>query len=427
MSASGPLAGVRVLEFAQVIAVPMCGLLLADLGADVIKLEPPRGDTFRLHQATGVRGEGRGFVVFNRGKRSVCLDLGHPDAREVVERLMRHADVALLSLKAADLPRYGLEYARVSAWNPRLIYLENTPYGPRGPYGEDGGYDVVVQGMSGLGAITASDVGGSPRQIRPAYADMGTGFLSALAVVAALLHRDRTGEGQRVETSLLSTAITLAGNIVHHFPALDAPVWQAFADELARLREDGAGFGAQQALFYRTVQATGIGNIYFRHYRTRDGFVSVGALSPGLYERFRRATGLEDPRRRKGFEAATPEGYDALTAMVRSAEDLFRTRDSADWIRHLRAAGVPCGPFHFPTQVFDDEQVRANEYLVELEHPSLGRYETFAPPIRLSESPARAERPSPPLDAHTDEVLAELGLSEERIAKLRAAGAVGRA
>ncbi len=423
----GPLAGVRVLEFAQVIAVPTCGLLLSDLGAEVIKVEPPRGDSFRLHQASGVRHEGRGFIVFNRGKRSVCLDLGHPDAGEVIERLVARADVALLSMKTSDLPRYGLHYERFAACNPRLVYLENTPYGPRGPYGEDGGYDVVVQGMSGLGATTAADVAGSPRQIRPAYADMGTGFLSALAVVAALLHRDRTGEGQRVETSLLSTALALGANILHRFEALDAGVWQDFAEELGRLRANGADVGAQQALFYRTVQSTGIGNIYFRHYRTRDGFVSVGCLSPGLYARLRAATGLEDPRQREGFDARSPEGYDALVAFVREAEDLFRTRSSAEWIRQLRAAGVPCGPFHFPTEVFDDEQVRANDYLVELEHPSLGRYETFATPIRLSGSPARAERASPLLDADTDEVLAEHGFSLDRIAKLRAAGAIGRA
>ncbi len=206
---------------------------------------------------------------------------------------------------------------------------------------------------------------------------------------------------------------------------MDGPTWQAFERQVTELREADGGFAEQQALFYRTVQSTGIGNIYFRHYRTRDGFVSVGCLTPGLNARLRKATGLEDPRRRPGFDPGSPEGFDALQALVREAEDLFRTRTTDAWIEMLRRAGVPCGPFRFPTEVFGDEQVRANEYLAELEHPALGRYETFAPPIRLSGSPARAVRSAPLLDGHTDEVLSELGYAPDEIAALRESGAVG--
>ncbi len=415
----------RVLEFAQVMAVPACGLLLADLGADVIKVEPPRGDSFRLHQPTGVRGEGRGYAVFNRGKRSLCLDLAHPQAREVIDALVTSADVVLVSMKRSDLTRYGLDYARLRALRPELVYLENTPYGPRGPFADDGGYDVVVQGMSGIGGITAADQGGAPRLVRPAYADMGTGFLSALGILVALRERDRSGEGQRVETSLLSTALTLAGNVLHRFENFDPARWEPFERELARLRERGAGFAEQQQLFSRTLQPGGAGNIYFRHYRTSDGFLSVGCLSPGLNARLRKLTGLEDPRQGEDFDAATPEGFDALQAFVRRAEDLFRTKTTQEWIELLREGGVPCGPFHFPTEVFADPQVRANDYLVEIEHPALGRYQTFASPVRLDSAPAQTPRRSPQLGEHTDRVLAEAGLSPERIGELRSAFAVG--
>ena len=412
-------------------AVPVCGVLLADLGADVIKVEPRRGDSFRLHQPSGVRGEGRGYVIFNRGKRSVCLDLAHERSREVVDALVRNADVVMVSMKRADLPRYGLEFSRLRALRPELVYLENSPYGPRGPLGQDGGYDVVVQGMSGIGAMTAGDLRGAPRSIRPAYADMGTGFLSALGIVAALRERDRSGQGQRVETSLLSTAVTLGANLLHRFHDIGRERLEEFESELARLREEDASFADQQRLFYDKLQADGIGNIYFRHYRTADGFLSVGCLSPGLNARLREVTGLADPRREPGFEARSPEGFDALQAFVRRAEDLFRTRTTKEWLERLREGGVPCGPFHFPNEVFEDEQVRANEYLVELEHPRLGRYETFAPPVRIDSGSDSADPPppetSPGLGEHTDEVLRESGLDAEQVAELRSAGVVGAA
>jgi crotonobetainyl-CoA:carnitine CoA-transferase CaiB-like acyl-CoA transferase len=425
----GPLSDVRVVEFAQVMAIPTCGLLLADLGADVVKVEPPLGDSFRRQQRAPGKSadEGRGYAIFNRGKRSLCLDLTHPQSASVVQRLVSTADVALVSFKPSDLPRYGLSYAQLRVHNPELIYLENTPYGPDGPLGEDGGYDVVVQGISGIGAITAAPAGDAPRFVRPAYADMGTGFLAALGVVTALRHRDRTGRGQRVQTSLLSTAITLGANVLHEFEEVDAELRVRFEAALSQLRETGEGFADQQALYFRMLHGAGHGNVYFRHYRTRDGFLSVGCLSPGLNARFLRATGLEDPRARDDFDPSSEKGWDELTGFVRESEDLFRTRSTEAWMVHLRAHGVPCGPFNFPTQIFDDEQIRANRYLVELEHHELGRYRTFAPPIRLEESPARVEGSAPPLGAHTDALLAELGFSAREIAALRDAGAVGRA
>lgn len=422
----GPLADVRVLEFAQVMAIPTCGALLADMGAEVIKVEPPYGDSFRLHLRTGVPGEGKGYAIFNRGKRGLCLDLTHDQARPVVERLVRSADVVLVSLKASDLPRYGLDYERLRSIRPQLIYLENTPYGPEGPYSRDGGYDVVVQGMSGTGAITSAPVEGAPRFVRPAYSDMGTGFLSALAVVAALRHRDRTGQGQRVHTSLLATAIALGANLLHRFEELDGPAWGELENGLRELRAEGAGFAEQQALYYRKLQVQGEGNVYFRHYRTRDGFVSVGCLSPALAERFRKATGVEDPRRRPDYDPEAPGARDALEAMVRETEKLFARYTTAEWIDRLRAAGVPCGPFNFPTEVFSDPQVRANDYLVALEHPALGRYETFAPPLRMEASTVEVRGPAPALDADTDAILGELGYAREEIDLLRREGAVGK-
>jgi crotonobetainyl-CoA:carnitine CoA-transferase CaiB-like acyl-CoA transferase len=255
---------------------------------------------------------------------------------------------------------------------------------------------------------------------------MGTGFLSALAVVAALRHRDLTGEGQRVQTSLLSTAITLSNNLLNWFAATDPPVWEKFETELAEMRARGAGFDEQKDLWSMSVNTGSFGNIYFRHYRTNDGFVSVGCLSPALHARFRAVTGVDDPRLRGSLELGTPEAHDAIEAMVREAEDLFRSRTTAEWVATLRAGGVPCGPYNFPTEVFHDPQVLANEFIVEIDHPAVGPYKTFAPPIRMDRTPTRIQGPSPLLDADTDDVLREMGIDDAESARLRAAGIVGR-
>jgi crotonobetainyl-CoA:carnitine CoA-transferase CaiB-like acyl-CoA transferase len=345
----------------------------------------------------------------------------------VIERLVRQADVALVSLKPADLPRYGLTYEAFRAINPRIIFLEHVPLGSKGPFGGDPGYDVVVQGMSGAAAIAARVRGDAPMNIRPAYNDMGTGCLSALAVTAALRHRDLTGEGQRVETSLLGTAIALAHQLVSWFAATDPPLEEAFRAEVADARARGEGFEAQRAIWERHFTRGGYANIYFRHYRTKDGFISVGCLSPSLNARFRAVTGLADPRTGPGFDMGTPEGYDRLTVLVREAEDLFASRSSGEWLAALRAGGVPCGPLNFPPDVFHDEQVLANGYVMEIDHPALGPYRTFAPPIRMDATPTRVRSAPPLLDQHTDEVLRELGFTGDEVADLRGRGIAGAA
>ena len=423
----GALEGIRVVEFAQAMAMPICGVLLADMGAEVIKVEPREGDAFRKTQMPIIPGESKGFTVLNRGKRSLCIDISSAAARPVIERLVAQADVVLLSLKPSDLPRYGLTYEALSTIRPGLIFLENVPLGQEGPFGQDGGYDVVVQGMSGSGAITARSNGDAPQNIRPAYIDMGTGFLSALGVVTALRHRDKTGEGQRVQTSLLSTGLTLANQLVSWFAATDPPLEEAFDADLVEAQTRGAGYEEQRAVWEKHFMRGAYGNIYFRHYRTRDGFISIGCLSPALNARFRKVTGVVDPRFEPGFDLATTEGYDRVTEMIGQSEAILSGRTTNDWIAAFQAGGVPCGPFNFPPQVFHDEQVLANEFVVELDHPLIGPYKTFAPPIRMERTPTRIRSSSPPLDADTDAILGELGFSDTEVTELRAACVVGRA
>jgi formyl-CoA transferase len=427
-TANGPLHGVRVLEIAQAMAMPMCGLMLADMGADVIKIEPPEGDAFRHNQSPIFPSESKGYVVLNRGKRSFCLDITQADARPVIERLVKQSDIVLMSLKPKDLPRYRLTYEDLRAIRSDVIVVEHWPVGALGPMGGDGGYDVIVQGLSSTGAITAraNESGTAPESVRPAYHDNGTGFLSALGAVAALRHRDLTGEGQRVETSLLSTALAFGNNLVNWFAATDTPIWERFEQRIQEARAAGAGFEEQVRIYQKTIVTGGHGNIYFRHYRSKDGFVSLGALSPGLNRKVRALTGLHDPREEPGFELGTPEAWDALSQLVREAEDLFRTRTTAEWIAAFQAVSVPCGPFNFPPDVFTDPQIAANNYIIELEHEALGAYKTFAPPIRMDRTPITVRSASPLLDADTDAVLAELGFESDEVKSMRSARIVGR-
>ena len=423
----GALAGVKIVELAQALAVPFAGVLLADMGADIVKIEPPVGDGIRHTMEPILDGESKGFTLINRGKRAICLDVTRPEARPVLEALAKWADVVMVSMKPADLPRYGLTYEHFRAMNPKLVFLEHVPLGNKGPFGGEPGYDVIVQGMSGTSVLTARERNGVPINIRPAFNDMGTGAFSALGVVAALRHRDLTGEGQRVETSLLGTAMALGNQLLSWFGVTDPPVEESYRAAIAEARANGEGFEAQRSIWEHHYTRGGFANIYFRHYRTADGFISIGCLSPQLNARFRAVTGVKDPRSEPGFELGTDEATARLVTLVAETEALFASKTSKEWLELLRAGKVPCGPLNFPPDVFTDPQLLENEYIVEIEHPLFGPYRTFGPVVKMDGTPTRVTAPPPQLDEHTDEVLTQLGFDSAAIDALRTAGVAGRA
>ena len=421
---SGPLQDVRVVEFAQVVAVPVGGGLLAGLGAEVIKVEPASGDAARLIRPTGSKGQGRLFLVHNRGKRSIAIDLAHERAREIVEPLVASADVVTTGFKQTDLPRYGLTYEELSAIKSDLVYLENTPYGPAGPMADMGGYDPVAMGLSGAAFQAAADVRGAPRTMVPAFADFGTGFLGALGVVAALRHRDLTGEGQKVETSLVATAMVYSSQSSNWIDGIDDERVAELDADLADAQASGAGFAEQQERWWRSFRRDNVGNATFRYYRCADGFISVACLSPVLVRRFYEAMDLTDPRRGAGWDPDAPTADDELLAWVTGIEATFAAETCAHWLDHLRAHGVPCGPVNTAEQAVDDPQVTANGYLTAFEQPGVGRMRSYAPPVRLSASDPEPLGPAPAVGADTDAVCDELGLSSSTVADLRAAGVV---
>lgn len=414
---TGILAGIKVVEFAQNAAVPYCGRLLAGMGADVVKVEPPEGDAMRS-LAQLAPNEGKAYAVINPGKRAITLDLGAGDAVTVVQALCAWADVVLVGFKQSDLARYGIDDVSARAINPQLIHLTHTPFGPEGPDADVGGYDVLVQGRSGAGYIMNRTEKGVPISTRPAVNDFGTGIASALGVVAALRHRDLTGEGQRVDASLLGTALALATPVVNFFETTDLEPLRQLEEDLQLLRGAGVSFEEEREVYeQRVIPGAGAFRLYFRHYATADGLISIAGLSPGLVRRFHEITGLPLPDR------SDPYGAD-FNAVVEAADALFRTKTSAEWMATLREAGYPCAPYNTPFEAVRDEQIRANDFIIDLEHPTFGTYSASGEPIRFSAAPAERVGPSPSLGQHTREVLAEIGLDATAIDQLVTDGVV---
>lgn len=422
---SGPLSDVRVVEFAQVVAVPVGGMLLAGLGAEVIKVEPPAGDSSRVIRPTGLEGHGRLFIVHNRGKRSLCLDLTHERAADVIGPLVASADVVTTSFKRSDLPRYGLTYEQLRAVKPDLVYLENTPYGPQGPMADMGGYDPVAMGITGVTYQASSELRGAPRLMIPAFADFGTGFLSALGVVAALRHRDLTGEGQKVETSLVATAMVYSSQSSNWIEALDAERLARLETDMAQGQAEGETFGQQQERWWRSFRPGDVANINFRYYRCADGFISVGCLSPGLAARLRAVLEVEDPRHADDWDPEHPKAEARLISWVEGIEARFAAETCEHWLRFLRSHDLPCGPVNYSEQALTDPQVEANGYITDFDQPGLGPMRAYAPPLKLSASPVDPlASPAPDIGADTKAVLTDIGLEPDVIEELLSAQVV---
>ena len=415
---AGILAGIKVVEFAQNAAIPHCGRLMAGMGAEVVKVEPTGGDAMRA-LAQLAPNESKAFAVINPGKRGMCLDLDHENSREVIHALFLWADVILVAFKQSDLPRYGIDWDSARQVNPRLIHLTHTPFGPKGPDADLGGYDVLVQGRSGAGFLMNRSENGAPISTRPAVNDFGTGIVSALGVVAALRHRDLTDQGQRVDTSLLGTAMTLATPMVNRFEVDEEPIAELSID-MAAMRGAGVDFDTQRAMYDdRVLPGAGAFRIYFRHYLTADGLISVAGLSVALHDKFHAATGLPRPDIR---DPHTPE-FDQI---VEQAEALFKERTTSEWLAALRSAGFPASIYNLPYEAIDDPQIRANDFIVDIEHPAFGTYSTTGMPLQFEAAPNAIAGRSPTLGEHTAEVLSEIGLDDAAIERLAASGVVGR-
>ncbi len=417
---SGPLTGVRVLEFSEIIAAPFGGMLLADMGADVIKVEPPWGEPWRLNSPV-VPLESKTYISINRGKKSLPLDLSKPAAREIVGRLVPQTDVVIINYRPDVPAKLGIDYEALSALNPRLIYCETTAFGRRGPESARPGYDIVIQAMSGLMAMDGHLQGGVPQVITPAVADFSTGIAIAWAVSAALYNRERTGRGQRVDTSLLGTALGLQANRFLWIEATDTESRQSLLEGLTELRSQGKSYQVMQE-HHRAHTFTPLLSIYYRTYQTRDSVIAVGCLSDPLRKKLLSVLGLHDIRFDAGYDPGSDEALAFAQALHGKAEAIFRQRSAAEWLRDLDAAGVPAGPVRFPEELVDDPQVLANGFQADLDHSLVGRMKMTGPLVQMSETPLEATASSPALGEHTDDLLRDLGYSADDVQGLRDAG-----
>ncbi len=420
---AGPLAGYRILEFGSFVAGPFAGQLLADLGADVIKVEPPTGDPWRHHTSFSPN-ESRLFMALNRGKRSVCLDLKHPEGVETCHRLAKSADAVVSNNRPDTAKKLKFDYQTLGKVNPSLVYCDISAYGTQGPKAEEPGFDLIMQGYTGAMANEGKMDRGHPVPVRSSsFIDYSSGYAAVNAVLAGLLARNRTGKGQMVTTSLLGNALAMQSLTLIRLYSHLSPAQEWMNREHEELLKRSASYAEMQD-GYREVAVAPQYACYYRAYKTRDGALALGTLAIPARLRLLRYLGLSDPRIEvAGYDAHTDDAKADAARLVCRLEEKFASRTTSEWITELRRRDIPCEPVRFVEEMADDEQALANGYVVELEHPVGGRYQTSGPVSRF-ESGNAPPRTSPTLGQHTREVLGELGLIEVRIEHLLKSGAV---
>ncbi|MCL4230276.1 MAG: CoA transferase [Dehalococcoidia bacterium] len=418
----GALDGVRVLDCTQIIAGPLAGALLSEMGADVVKVEPLEGEPWRL-QAELIPKESRGFLAQNRGKRGLALNFKNEHSEYIRNALFRWADVLVTNYRPGVAAALGVDYESARRVRPDIIYCENTAFGREGPDSDRRGYDIIAQGMSGLATSNPNIQNGLPIWVQFAPADVVTAVAMAWAISAALYHRQRTGEGQAIDTSLLLSSLFLQAG-AREIVALDTESRERRLAALRAARKRGAGIEEIYAE-RRALSPELAGNIYYRCYQTQNGYIAVGCLGPGPRERFRTALGIHDPRYDEGFDRSPATLKRVGDELVAFCQALFLARTNEEWLQQLDAHDIACGPVRFVDELWDDPQVVANRYFEEYDHTLFGALRGPAPIVRMSATPTSIRRASPTLGEHTDEILREIGFDESAIERFRRGGVVG--
>ena len=388
-----PLQGVVVLDLTRVLAGPYAAMMMADFGANVIKIEPPGvGDDSRAF-GPFVGKESAYFMSLNRNKRSMTLNLKHPEARELFKEMVKKADVVLENYRPGTMEKFGLGYEDLKKINPKIIYAACSGFGHTGPYMDKPAYDVIVQAMGGIMSITGQE-NGEPTRVGASIGDITAGLFTMIGVMMALYHRSITGEGQKVDVGMLDCQVAILENAI------------------ARYLTSGI---VPKPLGNRHPSITP-----FEAFTAKDGYVIVGAGNDRLWEKLCNLIGRPDLVADERFvtNAKRTQNVKQLKVIL---DDVFSAKTVDEWLKELEEAGIPCGPINTIDRVINDPQVQAREMIVETDHPVAGKIKMAGVPIKMSATPGAVERPAPLLGQHTEEILAEvLGLSAEEVAALRA-------
>jgi len=376
-----PLEGLRVIDFTQAMAAPFCTMNLADMGAEVIKLEPPEGEPTRIPNHAQKNGHSGMFMAVNRNKQSLAVDLNRPEGIEIVHRLVKVSDVFVQNYRPGKAERLGLGWETLHALNPRLIYCSVSGFGGTGPYASRGGYDLIAQGMSGIISVTGEEDGPPAKSGLP-ISDLGAGLFAAYGILSALEYRDKTGEGQHVDTSLLEAAMALT-------------VWESTEYWAIGQTPRALGSAHRLAAPYQAIRAS-------------DGWFTVGANTDKLFEGCCRAIGRPELAADVRFigRAARLANRAALIAEIEKATV---TDTRAHWLARLDAAGVPAGPINSYPEALADPHTLARGMVVDLVHPGAGPIKALGVPVKLSETPGSVDRPAPLVGKHTEALSAALG------------------
>jgi crotonobetainyl-CoA:carnitine CoA-transferase CaiB-like acyl-CoA transferase len=395
---TGPLEGLKVIDLSHIMAGPACSMLLADMGADVIKVEKiPGGDDARRMVPPIMGDESAAFLIMNRNKRGIALNLKTEEGRGVLSRLLKEADVLIENYRRGTMEKMGFGYDALHVLNPKLIYCSISGFGRTGPYADRGGFDLVAQGMSGLMSITGERTGGPPMKAGAPVTDITAGILACVGVLAALHARASSGQGQMVDTSLFEAGIT------HTY-------WHS-------------------AISFATGQAPGpMGSAHplnapYQAFPASDGWITVGAANQENWLRLVEALGAPELAKDPRF-VINAERMRNLTALTAALTPLFQRRSVAEWLSRLEAAGVPAGPVLNIAEMHADPQALAREMIVETAHPTAGQVKAIGLPIKFSDTPGGVRRAAPVFGQHTREVLREHGFSDAEIEQMAANGAI---
>jgi crotonobetainyl-CoA:carnitine CoA-transferase CaiB-like acyl-CoA transferase len=396
MRMPGPLDGVRIVDLTSVLLGPYCTVLLGDMGADVIKVESFEGDSTRNVGPARHPGMSGVFLGVNRNKRSIAIDLKNAQGRDVLKSLVRDADVFVTNVRRKPLQRLGLEYEQLAAINRGLIYCNAVGYGAGGPCSDDPAFDDIIQAHSGLAALQGY-FNGQPQYVATVMADKAAGMMVALALTAAIRHRDRTGRGQQVDVPMFETLVSF--NLVEHLYG------RTFLPPIG------------EAVYPRAVSK-------FRHpYKTADGYLSVLPYNDGQWLRFFAMVGREDfaTDPRFGSLAERTRNIDVLYGLI---DEVMATRSSAAWLEQLQAYDIPSVAVKHPSELLDDPHLKATGFFQQVEHPSEGLVVSMESPIRMADSPVGLRRHAPRLGEHTREILSEIGYSAADCETLLSSNAV---